>query len=257
MIIGTVAEAIAAGRRRQFDEGQFHGVADYLFESAPGEDLRPQTLIARQAPGWVLPVHFHMQHQFQVVLRGSGTLGQHALLPGSVHYTSPQSGYGPIVAGEQGLDYFTIRVLTDKGAWYLPDARSHMDKGLFKEQRWGAVPADGVVGTWQELIAPRQDGLAAWSIKGMPGPIPGCPGPTSEAGRFHTVIQGAVRVGDRELPAGSCVYAAHEDDAPVFTILEDETLLVAVQFPGSAIRHFVPPDRRIAPSARGVAVKPG
>ncbi|MGE3419743.1 MAG: hypothetical protein AB7I42_27100 [Bradyrhizobium sp.] len=257
MIIGTVEEAIAAGKRRRFDEGPFRGVADYLFESPPGEELRPQTLIARQAPGWTLPVHFHMQHQFQVVLRGSGTLGKHTLAPGSVHYTSPQSGYGPIVAGDDGLDYFTIRVLTDKGAWYLPDARSAMDKRLAKEQQWGALPGKPDTNAWQELIPLRSDGLGAWALAGTAGPVAREPSPASEAGRFYAVIRGAVRLGDRELPAGSCVYAEQADPAPVFQILEANTLLVAVQFPDAAIRHHVPVDRRMAPSARGVVVKDG
>ena len=132
IIMGTVAQATAAGHQRSFDEGQFRGTVVYLFESPPGEKLGPQALVARQAPGWVLPTHFHMQHQFQIVLRGSGMLGKHALAPGSVHYTSPQSAYGPIVAGAQGLDYYSLRVQTDKGAWYLPDGRPFMDFGMFK-----------------------------------------------------------------------------------------------------------------------------
>jgi len=250
LICATVDEAVAAGRRRRFDEGHFRGIADYLFESSPGEELGPQALIARQAAGWTLPVHFHMQHQFQVVLRGSGTLGKHQLAPGSVHYTSPQSGYGPIVAGEDGLDYFTIRVLTDKGAWYLPAARTQMDRGLAKEQQWGTVPSE-CNATWQSIIPLRPDGLGAWACSPQAGSDSARTKSPGQAGRFHAVLRGSFRVDDRLLPVGSCVYASYSDEAPTFTALEVGSLLIAVQFPDQACRHYVSPELRVAPSARG------
>jgi hypothetical protein len=249
LLIGTVAGSIA--RRRRFDEGHFRGLADYLFESAPGEPLGPQALVARQAPGWTLPVHFHMQHQFQVVLRGTGTLGKHELRPGSVHYTSPQSGYGPIVAGEDGLDYFTLRVLTDKGAWYLPECRSYMAPGLFKEQKWGAPPPDpAAVCT---LIGLRDDGLGAWAYRPAVGESVECREARSEAGRFHLVVEGRFDLQGMELPAGSCVYAG-PDEAPRFTALDAGGLLVVAQFPRQAVTHHVPEHLRVAPSPSGTAV---
>ncbi|WP_137917021.1 hypothetical protein [Hydrogenophaga sp. 2FB] len=256
LIAVTVAEAVSAGRRRCFDEGQFRGMADYLFETAPGEEPGPQALVARQAPGWTLPVHFHMQYQFQVVLRGSGTLGKHVLAPGSVHYTSPQSGYGPILAGEDGLDYFTIRVLTDKGAWYLPEARAYMERGLFKEQQWGPAPDEESAWGWQTLIPFRPDGLGAWACTGQANTPYACKEPHSDAGRFHSVIRGSFRLGNRVLPPGSCVYWSPPDSPPTFTALEEKSLMIAVQFPGEALRHHVPPELRVAPSARGTPLSP-
>lgn len=254
VIAATVDEAVAAGRRRRFDEGQFHGVADYLFESLPGAELGPQALVARQAPGWVLPVHFHMQHQFQVVLRGSGTLGKHALEPGSVHYTSPQSGYGPIVAGDDGLDYFTLRVLTGKGAWYLPEARPFMDPGLFKEQQWGSLRGGSGLG-WQTLINARNDGLGAWACAGARGKEYLCRAEPSEAGRFYAVIRGTIQIDGKVLCAGSCAYwTSSGPPPPAFLVLDDDVLVIAVQFPHHAVRTHVPPELRIAPSAKGVAV---
>jgi hypothetical protein len=248
---GTVDRAIAAGRRRHFDEGPFRGIADYLFESAIGEPLEPQSLIARQAPGWVLPVHFHMQHQFQVVLRGSGRLGKHVLTPGTVHYTSPQSAYGPIVAGDEGLDYFTLRVLTDKGAWYLPDARPFMRAGLFKEQLWGCLPSSADTFSWRTLIPLRDDGLGAWAHTGDLGRSIALSEPTSDAGRFSVVIRGRFHTNGIVLGEGGCVYSGPLDQAPVFTALEEKSELVVVQFPDHAVRNDVPPDLQVAPSARG------
>lgn len=93
-------------------------------------------------------MHFHVQEQLQVVLRGSGTLGRHVLQPGSVHYTSPQPAYGPIVAVAEGPDYFTLRVLTAKGAWYLPEARPYMTRNLPKHR--GGLTRGGLLDHWKD-----------------------------------------------------------------------------------------------------------
>lgn len=251
LLVGTVADAVARGRRLSFDQGHFHGLADYLFESPHGEPLGPQALIARQEPGWVLPTHFHMQHQFQVILRGSGTLGKHALVPGGVHYTSPQSAYGPIVAGDEGLDYFTLRVLTDTGAWYLPDARPYMTTGIFKEQQWGAACAEPDASGWRTLIPLRADGLGAWACTGQPGTEYQCTQQASEAGRFYVVIRGSFEMDGTTLPEGSCAYWAPPGDPPKLAALEPDAMLVVAQFPAQAAHHHVPPELRVAPSPRG------
>ena len=41
----------------------------------------------------------------------------------TVHYSSPEAGYGPIVAGPEGLEYLTLRRVSEQGAFYLPDER--------------------------------------------------------------------------------------------------------------------------------------
>lgn len=249
-IIGTISEAVSAGRRRRFDEGNFHGVADYLFETAPGESLGPQALIARQAPGWTLPVHFHMQHQFQVVLSGGGTLGKHTLMPGSAHYTSPQSAYGPIVAGPEGLDYFTLRVLTDKGAWYMPESREVMKIGMFKEQKWGSAQSSEA--PIETLIELRDDGLGAWAYRPGKGHAIMFDMAPGKAGWFLCVIDGSFRIDSREaLAAGTCAYC-FAGETPEVVADTEEAFLVVVQFPEASLDNDVPTHLRMAPSARGV-----
>jgi hypothetical protein len=250
-IVGTVDEAIKNGRRRSFQEGKFRGVADYLFETGPGELLGPQALIARQICGWKLPVHFHMQHQFQVVLRGSGRLGKHILAPGSVHYTSPQSAYGPILAGDEGLDYFTLRLLTDKGAWYMPESRRFMQPNLHKRQVWGI---NTEVNTKLATLIPLEDnGIGAWMWRTDTGQLIEVDSKNCKSGRFHLVLDGAFKFNNLELPLGSCVYGA-PDETCLFTAIEPNSKLIVVQFPEDAMDYWVPPDRRIAPSSKGIPV---
>jgi hypothetical protein len=239
---GTVDEAVAGGRRRQFHEegGNFRGYTDFMFESEPGEPPGPQAFLVHQAPGWVLPVHFHMQYQMQVVVGGGGTIGKHAIGPGSVHYATPQSAYGPLTAGPDGLEYFTLRVLTDKGAWYMPGSRQMMEAGRKKDQATGHLPSEGPPGL-VTLIAPRADGAAAWAYRGDSGGHARCAEQASAAGRFHVVLAGAFRVAGKVLPRHGCVFWSPPDETPDFEALEPGSQLVIVQFPEVALHNHVDP----------------
>src|SRR3954464_12357154 len=72
----------------------------------PGpEAVYPMAFLVEQPPGSVVQTHFHEANQFQLVVGGSGTLGKHAVQPIAVHYSNAFSAYGPITAGEEGLQY--------------------------------------------------------------------------------------------------------------------------------------------------------
>ena len=244
IVIATVQEAIEAGRRRRFEaaDGPFRGFTDFLFESGADEAAGPQAFLVHQSAGCTLPAHFHMQHQVQVVVGGSGTLGRHVLTPGAVHYASPQSAYGPLVAGPDGLEYFTLRAKTDKGAWYLPASRPALQAGLRKEQVTAAP-------VWSEpharscvLVALRQDGLGAWAYRADAGDRVQCPAPASAAGRFHVVLQGAFETDGKRLPRHACVFWAPPGDAPLIEAVVPDSMLIVVQFPESALQCEAPLD---------------
>ena len=74
----------------------------------------PQIVLVQQPlPESVLPTHYHASDQFQLFLDGDGKLGSHALHPVSIHYTNRFTGYGPLVAGEHGVDYYVLRPKAD------------------------------------------------------------------------------------------------------------------------------------------------
>src|SRR5262245_3090879 len=91
------------------DNGPFRGHVTDIIGSLEEPRGEPQAFVVEQAPNWTLRPHYHLMHQFQVAIAGSGMLGRHPLAPFTVHYASPESGYGPIVSGDQGLTYITIR----------------------------------------------------------------------------------------------------------------------------------------------------
>ncbi|MGO8140917.1 hypothetical protein AB9F34_33105, partial [Rhizobium leguminosarum] len=66
-----------------------------------------------------LDSHFHIVDQFQVFIAGSGTIGRDEVRLVTVHYADHNTGYGPLIASEQGLSYLTLRSKTDAGLVYL------------------------------------------------------------------------------------------------------------------------------------------
>lgn len=244
--IGTVADAVRGGRRRAFEGGKFQGYTDFMFETQPHEVPGPQAFLVHQAANWTLPLHFHMHYQMQVVVGGGGTLGPHDLKPGVVHYASPQAAYGPLISGPDGLEYFTLRARSDRGAWYLPESRSHMQRGMRKEQLTGA-PSPSAASHSERVILPlREDGLGAWLVAASRGETILSDHEVSPAGRFHVVLEGEFRSEGILLPRLSCVYWAPEGRAPEFECLSDQGSLVVVQFPRQARDHQVSPDVLLA-----------
>jgi hypothetical protein len=106
-----------------------------------GEDplLSPTIFLAEQPPRSTVPSHFHRQNQFQLFVDGSGTIGTSKLDVLTVHYAGAYTGYGPLVAGADGLKYFTIRPAFDSGAIGLEEAREKMVRGPKRHATAGPI----------------------------------------------------------------------------------------------------------------------
>lgn len=239
------AETLDAARssRLEIRNPEFGGAITYFFES-PGEPPpAPQAFLVEQNPGIVLRPHFHPQHQFQVVADGEATLGRHALTPFSVHYTSPESGYGPIVSGPHGLSYLTLRAVTCKGAHYLPESRGQMHAGLAKQQITVEAPAISHAAALRSrskamcevLIAPHDSGLAAWLLRVPPGGKVRAPS-IKGGGRFHVVVAGAMLLGDKRYPRLSPVFVSANERKFSASADEEGLEVMVLQFPVDALQ---------------------
>ena len=132
-------EANGRLRRRYLTlEDGFGAYKSEWMESGEGSQLSPTVFLVEQPAGSTLNTHFHRQNEFQVVVQGMGTLGPHPLRPYTVHYAGAYSGYGPIVAGPEGLSYFTIRATFDIGA--LND-KALMQRGPKRQEHPAPVEA--------------------------------------------------------------------------------------------------------------------
>lgn len=234
----TLDEARPSRVERRIDTFEGH-VTDFIatFEKrAPG----PQAFLVEQNPNWVTPTHFHLEHQFQVIVGGSGSLGRTPVEPFAVHYAAPETGYGPITAGPNGISYLTLRAEGDTGAWYLhkPGVRERMRPGLRREQQHGA-PSEALRATaladlnspiTEALIAPRADGLAAWVARLPPQQSWRLPESAPHGGRHYVVTAGLVHLGQRSLHALSLAFADPGDTCE-FTAGPNGADLLVLQFP--------------------------
>jgi hypothetical protein len=238
-------------RTRIFDEGNFRGYTDYMIESEPGSRPAPQAFLVHQQPGWVLPTHFHLEEQWQVVVGGGGTLATHVLAPLTLHYSTREAGYGPLTAGPTGLDYLTLRAVTDPGAWYLPESRERMRRGVRKRHvtvgplptRDAAALAGLARAEVQEVIAQDDEGLAAWLVRVPPGGQASAPPQQRSGGRYHVVVAGSLLAAGQELLPPACIWRG-SDDAPLdLRALAGGAEVLVLQYPEAALAPE-PPGRR-------------
>lgn len=121
-----------------------------------------------QGPHSALAPHFHRKNEFQVVVQGGGHFGAHAVQAITVHYAGAYTGHGPVVAGDEGLSYFTILSVFEQGAAFLPQGRDQMVRGpkrQFHSPPYPAADAQALAARRDaetlELIPPQPDGIGA------------------------------------------------------------------------------------------------
>ncbi|MEE8433164.1 MAG: hypothetical protein V3S64_00115 [bacterium] len=214
-------KTLEEARTTRFEGVLYNGCGYFRSDYFGGREFndreRPQGFYVEQASGSTVPPHFHEVDQFQVVTRGSGIFGRHAIGPLTVHYANAYTGYGPIHAGDGGLDYFTLRARHDSGARFLPEARPDQKRGPRRHLLAEAPPPLGEaqllrldsIGV-EELMAPAEDGLGAWRVRMPPmagdsEPLPALIG-TRHGGCYLVVTGGALAGPDGTLPVWCCLF---------------------------------------------------
>jgi hypothetical protein len=216
-------------------------------EATPSaEGLYPMAFLVEKQAGAVVHPHFHQADQFQVVVRGSGRLGRHDVASVAVHYTDAYSAYGPIVAAEEGVAWFTLRNAWDPGARYMPEHRRQLREARARHQHreatCGPLPAltDTELAELTDtsgaaLIETTQDGLGTWRYT-VPadGTMIG-PDPATGGGQFWLVSAGSAAVaGGALLPPQSCVFVSPDDAAARLVAGPSGADLLCLQFPQQA-----------------------
>jgi len=208
-----------------------------LIASPAADPVAPQAFLVEQDPGTVIEPHFHLQDEFQVMVGGSGSLGRHAVQPVSVHYAGAHTGYGPITAGSDGLDYITLRSRMDTGAQFLPGARDKMQR-VPKRHLLGPVlrPSEPHALAARQhpelvtLIEPQTDGIAAWMLRvpaGSTSVAPVHPG----GGCFLLVIGGMLELNGEQLPRLSAAFVSAEESMPPLSAGGQGLEVLLLQFP--------------------------
>lgn len=229
---------------RPLEKPTFVGhVTDFITSGGEHGLPRPQSFLVEQSAHWTLPIHFHTQDQFQLFVGGRGHIGRHAIGPGCVHYASAHAGYGPLVSEAEGVAYLTLRLVSDTGAWYLPEQREHLKRGVKKRQQHAepASPIDAnalrtlIEPTAEAVIPCDASGLAVWLLRLPPGrsaptPVASAPG----AGRFYVLMQGELRLQGDTLRGLATVFVPKEETFDLEAGSEGAEIMV-LQFPAEAL----------------------
>ena len=237
---------VAISEAREVEVKRAGGIGrrvDYI--GSPGIiDANPQAfLVDRLYPDARIDPHFHDIDQFQIVVDGSCRMGKKAADPVTFQYADAYTPYGPIVGGEEGFAFFTLRPIASGGFFAMPGNRHNMPgragrniAGRFDITR--PRPETGQI-VRENLMTDQQDGAMAVGLR--LGPNAEIRGPVSDGGgQYYLVCEGQVSRDEHELPRRSLVHVEAGEPAPLLRAGEDGADVLVLQFarptarPGSA-----------------------
>lgn len=151
-----------------------------------------------------------------MVVAGSGNIGRHELLPYTVHYANPYTGYGPLEAGPKGLSYLTLRAVGDPNRpFYLPDTKDQMKPGprlnLTSERVPAGNPAAISAVRCKTVMEARPDGIAAWMLRVPPNQSAPAPQHASGGGQYRVVLAGEMKAGNGMPSRLGCAFHAVDE----------------------------------------------
>jgi len=254
LIVTSASDAMKNERRiqvngKEYMLNEFVGAMPLRGHYEQGNEVNdngmPQGFLVTQPPGSVTPAHFHEPNQFQVFIEGSGRLGAKPAPPLTVQYANGHTPYGPIVAGPQGLKYFTLRQRWDPGAKYVPGALSKLQKGRQRTRMASGLalsPEDGCrsrkTAAVETIFETEADGLAAFFFRVAPGErVLGLPDPREGGGQYLLVASGQAIYDSRQLDRLSTIFVSHNEKPPVVSAGKTGLELLALQFPQLTTTH--------------------
>ena len=231
--------------------GQRHG---YIGEPGQLTQAAQAFLVVRPFAGARIEPHFHDVDQFQVIVDGDGRIGKKAVRPVTFQYADAFTPYGPIVANDQGLSFFTLRNIASGGFWEMPGNRQSMPgragrniEGVFDLAV--GVPAAGAV--VRETLMPTQaDGVSAMGFRlGANARTAGLP--ADGKGQFYLVCAGSITVDGRDLQERSVVRLEPDDPTLDLAAGRDGAHVLALQFAAPSDRPGTDPAKLADRAAKG------
>ncbi len=210
----------------------------YMEGAEVNDNGLPQGFLVQQPPGAVTKPHFHETKQFQVIVDGEGIFGKQRIAPISIQYANAHTPYGPIISGEHGITYFTLRSRWDPGAKYMPASSDKLVKGRQRSKLVAGVPSDlpsirlnRKAPTLDSIIAKESDGLAAWRLCLGPWQISTVVTPVNSGGQYMIVSEGAMLFRGSSLTRLSLLFLTAGEEALRVVAGEEGLDLVILQFP--------------------------
>lgn len=253
LLVTPAAEAAARARPiqvngREYVLAEYVGAAPkrghYVAGNEANDNGLPQGFLVHQPANAITPAHFHEPNQFQVFVGGRGRIGAQPTTPLTVQYANGHTPYGPIVAFDEGVQYFTLRQRWDPGAKYVPASNNLLRKGNQRRRLKGGIRTDDdatrLARTTTEvetLIEREADGLASWMWRLSPDAQVSLPDPKDGGGQYLIVAGGSIVHDGRELDRLSTIYVTPEETAFQVRAGTTGADLLVLQFPqlGSTI----------------------
>lgn len=192
--------------------------------------------------GHTLDAHFHIVDQFQIFIAGGGTIGRAVANPVTVHYADHHTGYGPIVAGPEGLSYLTLRSRTDAGLVKLstPDVRDRLRPTKRRHRTSDPVaPSDPAAlrarteASVETVIAGQagDDGMGALLIRLGPGMTTTAPDAAGSGGQYLIVMSGSLVLDGAAHGPWSVAFVRPGEPTPTLLAGEDGVEVLVARFP--------------------------
>ena len=234
---GTARRRAAPAMGVVFHKGEW-------MDSGDDPTLSPTVALIEQPAGFEFMPHFHRQNQFQVFVRGSGVIGRHALAPVVVHYAGAYTGYGPLVAGPEGLQYFTLRPVCESGFIPLAQRQEQMIAGPKRHAQSEAiaVAVPEQMRGWTQIsehvvIALGEDGMGARRVQLPPGRIWSSASALGSQGQFLFVLEGSVSAAGKTLGRWEQLYAT-SSEVPAVQAGADGAQLLVLSVPCKAAAYL-------------------
>jgi hypothetical protein len=175
--------------------------------------------------------HFHDVDQFQVVVGGDGTLGKHEVAPISFHYADAYTPYGPIIAKEDGISFFTLRLMPAGGVFAMPGHRDRMKRKAGRNMAGRLQFEDSDDGlVVKQLLQPEPDGMHAVGIRLAPG-MRARSIASDGGGQYLVVASGSLVCDGKALPKLSLIFVEPSEAAPVLHAGPDGAEVLVLQYP--------------------------
>ena len=228
---------VKAGREHhQLSAGAQRWRTWFMRPKVAGVPRDPHAFLAEGTPKRVIRPHFHRVDQFQVIVRGGGVIGKHPLAINAVHFARAHTPYGPIVGGEEGLAFLTLRSLGDPtGRHHFPQAKDEL-KSIPNRDPWQVTEVPqfrdaGAVSVSEFARIRDEHGLAAFALRLKPGARTSAPDPSQSDGQYLIVTKGSLKYQGKDHQAITIAFVKPEENALEMEAGADGLEALVLNFP--------------------------
>jgi rubredoxin len=236
-----VAYADVAANRKPSGRGQngSRWRTEFILPAQPGVPQEAHAFLYEVEPHHRIETHFHGVDEFQVIVRGKGTLGRHPMPHNMVHFARATTPYGPIVCGDEGVGFLTLRAMRDPSrGHHWPEGKAVLESMTGRDP-WQVteIPtferADGVVlRAFPKMKDER--GLSGFSLTLPAGAKTLAPAPSNSGGQFVVIAEGTLRYQGKDYPAPTVVFLKADEKPFELEAASDGLSALVLNFPRKA-----------------------